>query len=463
MFKPTVLVIHALRPTSRKTTIDHLLAFREHLPNADVQYLHFAQPLPSDIADGVAPDLLVVNYDYLNYRFSPLWPYIKNRHRDIARRAGRVVAIAQDDFWAHRLLDNWCVSWDVDRVLTPIDNDVEVLYPRTSKRAEFCTVLTGYAPSRAYDTAPLHERPIDLGQRVRMMPPHLGKYAQEKADQAVCLAAAARNSGFIVDVSTRVEDSLLGDAWPRFLRQCKFTVGMKGGASIADPYGLLYNKVESYRHRHPNSTLTTEMFTFLNRRDKKYKFSAISPRLFEAAAEGVCQILRPDDYLGVLEPGKHYIPLNDDFSNVNSVLAAMTDLDRASIIIEEARKALIDSGRFGYQHLVSAACNNMFDAITPSSQALWETMKEWLRYSATLSDPRDHPLHDSALFLIHESLGSGVSELAERSIRQRLRDRNLTSWFNTMNEAMQSDPIVRRMPWIPRLIAVTSDSSAVVD
>jgi hypothetical protein len=296
-----------------------------------------------------------------------------------------------------------------------------------------------------------------------MMPPHLGKYAQEKADQAVRLAAAARNSGFIVDVSTRVEDSLVGDSWPQFLQRCKFTVGMKGGASIADPYGLLYNKVESYRHRHPDLTLTTEMFAFLNRRDKKYKFSAISPRLFEAAAEGVCQILRPDDYLGVLEPGKHYIPLNDDFSNMNSVLATMTDLDRASIIIEEARKELIDSGQFGYQHLVSAACNHMFEAVTPSSPTAWETMKKWLGYSATLSDPRDHPLHDSALFLIHESLGAEVSESAERSVRLRLSDRNLTSWFDIMSEAMQSDPIVRRMPWIPRLIAVTSDSSAAVD
>jgi len=175
MTRPTVLVIHALRPTSRQTTIDHLLAFREHLPHADVQYLHFSQPLPKEIADGIAPDLLIVNYDYLNYRFSPLWPYIKNRHRDIAYRAGSVVAIPQDDFWAHRLLDNWCMSWDVDRVLTPIDNDLDILYPRTIEKAEFKTVLTGYAPTKTPITPPLAERPIDLGQRVRMMSPHLGQ------------------------------------------------------------------------------------------------------------------------------------------------------------------------------------------------------------------------------------------------------------------------------------------------
>jgi hypothetical protein len=458
MSKPTVLVIHALRPTSRQTTIDHLLAFREYLPNADVQYLHFAQPLPRDIAEGVAPDLLVVNYDYLNYRFSPLWPYIKNRHRDIARRARKVVAIAQDDFWAHRLLDNWCVSWDVDRVLTPIDNDLEVLYPRTSKRAEFRTVLTGYAQSRAHDTPPLHERPIDLGQRVRMMPPHLGKYAQEKADQAVRLATFAQNAGFIVDVSTRVEDSLVGDAWPRFLRQCKFTVGMKGGASIADPYGLLYNKVESYRHRHPDVTLTTDMFGFLKRRDKKYKFSAISPRLFEAASEGVCQILRPDNYLGVLEPGKHYIPLNDDFSNVDAVMSAMTDIDGAHAMVNAAREVLIESGQFGYQHLVSAACDLKIDATHVTESTAWSAMRAWLAHSAALSNPSDLPLHDSVSHLIHESLGRGVSDSAFQHVRQRLSDRNLTDWFDSMHEAMRQEPVMWRMPWIPRLISATPDN-----
>jgi hypothetical protein len=452
MSKPKVLVIHALRPTSRQTTIDHLLAFREHLPEADVQYLHFAQPMPREVADGIAPDLLIVNYDYLNYRFSPLWPYIKNRHRDIARRAGKVVAIAQDDFWAHRLLDNWCMSWDVDRVLTPIDNDLDILYPRTIKRAEFRVVLTGYAPMHSRDTPPLHERPIDLGQRVRMMPPHLGKYAQEKADQAVRFGDAARAAGFAVDVSTRVEDSLVGAAWPEFLRRCKFTVGMKGGASIADPYGLLYNKVEAYRHRHLERQLTTDMFPFLRRRDDKYRFSAISPRLFEAAAEGVCQVLRPDDYLGVLEPNKHYIPLNEDFSNVASVVDAMSDIDRATEIARSAREALIDSRQFSYKHLVTATCDHILSIEHTTLSNSWDTMKIWLAQSALLLGDNDLPLHDALMNVVHESLGSSVDDSAESYVMQQLSDRDLVKWFSEMRNVAKSDPIMRRMPWIPRLL-----------
>ena len=136
-------------------------SFRHHLPDADVQFLHFQQPLP-DGPSRISPDLLIVNYDYLNYRFTPLWPFIKNRHREIARRANRVVAIAQDDFWANQLLDDWCMNWDVDRILTPIDNDREVLYPRSIRTKEFRTGLTGYVRSGEFPkTKPLRDRPID--------------------------------------------------------------------------------------------------------------------------------------------------------------------------------------------------------------------------------------------------------------------------------------------------------------
>ena len=158
--RPHVLVIHALRPTSRQTTIDHLLSFREHLPQADVQYLHFQQPLPKEFEE-IEVDLLVINYDYLNYRFTPLWSFVKNRHINIARKAKKVVALAQDDFWANKLLDNWCMDWDVDRILTPIDNDLDVLYPRSIKSKEFKTALTGYVKSGPVpETKLLRDRPM---------------------------------------------------------------------------------------------------------------------------------------------------------------------------------------------------------------------------------------------------------------------------------------------------------------
>jgi hypothetical protein len=402
--KPKVLVIHALRPTSRQTTIDHLLSFREHLPHADVQYLHFQQPLPKDLGE-VSPDLMIVNYDFLNYRFSPLWPFIKRRHKDIADRAGKVVAIAQDDFWANKLLDDWCMDWDVDRILTPIDNDRDVLYPKSIKSKEFRTGLTGYVKSGPVPvTKLLADRSIDLGQRVRDMPPHLGRLAQAKARQAVVMADAARAAGFIVDVSTRVEDSFIGTAWFDFLSSCKFTVGMKGGASLHDPRGLIHTKVQSYRVRHPDATFDEIEQHCFKGKDMKHEFTAISPRLFESAMAGTCQILQREDYLGVLEPWRDYIPLEADYSNMDEVLLAMKDLDKCQLIVENAKKALVESKFFDYSQLVKAATDGLLRSTNQVDSSAWGELSEFLSKAASTASKVSVELHDSSLYVIQEEI-----------------------------------------------------------
>jgi hypothetical protein len=473
-YKPKVLVIHALRPTSRQTTIDHLLSFREHLPHADVQYLHFQQPLPQHLGE-ITPDLLIVNYDYLNYRFSPLWPFIKRRHKDIADRAGKVVAIAQDDFWANKLLDDWCMNWDVDRILTPIDNDREVLYPRSIKSKEFKTGLTGYVKSGPVpNTKPLAERSIDLGQRVRDMPPHLGRLAQAKARQAVVMADAARAAGFNVDVSTNVEDSFIGTAWFDFLASCRFTVGMKGGASLHDPRGLIHTKVQSYRVRHPEATFDEIEEHCFKGKDMKHEFTAISPRLFESAMAGTCQILQREDYLGVLEPWRDYIPLESDYSNMDEVLQAMKDLDKCQLIVENAKKALVDSKFFDYAQLVEASTDGILNSDQQVNSSTWDEMSRCLARASKVASKVNFELHDASLYVIQEEIlnwsASKFSKfvlLAERGQLSRVADdlevnnsfmqvvfalenTDCLDWFLEAATSARGDSMSLRTAWIWR-------------
>lgn len=451
---PQVLVIHALRPTSRQTTIDHLLSFREHLPDADVQYLHFGQPLPKQIEDSLRPDLTIVNYDFLNYRFSPLWPYIKNRYRQVALRSGNVVAIPQDDFWAHRLLDDWCMSWKVDRILTPIDNDLDVLYPRAIKHAEFRTVLTGYAPRFIPPDVPFDDRKIDLGQRVRTMPAHLGAFAQEKSDQAINFAAHARSFGYRVDVSANVEDSLLGDKWLEFLGNCRFTVGMKGGASIPDPYGHLYFRAESRRRTRPGALTRVEEISWLRRRDGRFRFSAISPRLLEAAATKTCQILRHDNYLDNLTPWEDYLPLDADFSNVHAILNAMRDTRRCAEIANNAHHKLIASGQFSSRQLVRSATEFMLNHAKADRDGSWNDLRAFNDRMGAAVIAGHTDLHDAALHLIHESIGGNnrLNSVAVESIHNRLGQLGLHDWYEDVQNWSISDPVFTRSPWIWRPI-----------
>ena len=70
-------------------------------------------------------------------------------------------------------------------------------------------------------------------------------------------------------------------------------------------------------------------------------FSAVSPRLFEAALAGTCQILIPAKFLGVLRPDEHYIPLAPDFSNIDLVRGQLTDWGSARERAEACRSVLL--------------------------------------------------------------------------------------------------------------------------
>ncbi len=50
-----------------------------------------------------------------------------------------------------------------------------------------------------------------------------------------------------------------------------------------------------------------------------------------------------------MEPGHHYIELKKDFSNIKDVIAQIKDHDHCRMIAANARKDLIDSGRWSYK------------------------------------------------------------------------------------------------------------------
>jgi len=112
---------------------------------------------------------------------------------------------------------------------------------------------------------------------------------------------------------------LRGDDWLKFLSNCRFTLGCESGSSLLDPRGEIRAACNAYLRRHPKSEFDEIEAACFPGQDMKRVFSAFSPRLFEAALAGACQVLVPGKYLGVLEPDQHYIPLAADFSNIGDV------------------------------------------------------------------------------------------------------------------------------------------------
>lgn len=354
MSEPKINVFHALRDDSRSTTISHAACFGRYISDYKVEYINVFGELPKDRSS----DLVVVTYELVALRNLPIWNYLVDRMRPFLQNSKLRVLMPQDDYSKSDVLDEFVFSQNFDFVYTPLTRDLGQIYPRSiSHGVKFREAFTGYfeKTNREYlesFTVPFRERTVDLGQRVRLLPPQLGEEAGRKGRLAISFARQAANDGFICDVSTKPEDVFVGDAWWKFLGNSKFTVSRRGGASMADPTGRLADRVRRFQLRHPESTMNDLGNAISLRGGREGDFSAISPRLFEAAALGVCQILVPDDYVDGFEPWIHYIPISENLSNINEVFDVMRDTERCLEIVNTSQRVLLSSNAFTYSAFV---------------------------------------------------------------------------------------------------------------
>jgi len=357
-----VLVVHALRFDSRPTTIAHALCFARHLDGCEVTYVNVFGRLPTS-AQNSRYDLVILSYDVLDQRLMPFWiPLVKRLEPVMAGATTRVV-MPQDDYSCASHLDNFVTDYEVDFVFSPLTRDLHMLYPRSiAHGVQFHEAFTGYWESETNLSIGLFrrrfkERSVDLGQRVRFLPPQLGLAAQRKGQLTLEFASRAQQAGFRCDVSTKASDVLIGDAWFRFLGDTRFTVGTLGGASVADPKGRLHTRVRQLEMKNPS--ISHEEIARRLKVDQlpKGDFTAISPRLFECAAMGVCQVLEEAQYVDGFEPWRDYIPLAPDHSNIAEVFETMRDWSRSEEIAASAENVLIRSGRHSYRQFVNRFMN----------------------------------------------------------------------------------------------------------
>ena len=187
----------------------------------------------------------------------------------------------------------------------------------------------------------------------------------------------------------------------------------------------------------------------------KHEFTAISPRLFESAMAGTCQILEREDYLGVLEAWRDYIPLEKDLSNINEVVNTMSDLDRCQEIVANAKISLLDSKMFDYAQLVENACRGLLP--TEGSQfEKWERFSDFLLFAQSARNVSVE-LHDAALHLISEVLiPRRPATVSTTQIEQIISELNLSNWLKKLTEGSKEDALVLRCPWIWRPVPYSS-------
>jgi hypothetical protein len=237
----------------------------------------------------------------------------------------------------------------------------QVYPPETMPNVTFVPILTGYVPfdvPDGKDLKPPCRRPILIGYRGRNLGYWYGDLGQEKMFIGQKMKEICDQRQLPTDISWHEHDRIYGDAWFRFLGNCKATLGTESGANVFDHDGTLANDVQKALLRNPETTYEQIRERFLRGREGPVQMNQIAPKLFEAIACKTALVLFEGRYSGVLEPHRHYIPLKKDFSNVDDVLATLHDDAHLESLTERAFEEIVASGAYSYQTFVKK-----FDAV----------------------------------------------------------------------------------------------------
>ncbi|MGH2462327.1 MAG: hypothetical protein ACRDFZ_01715 [Candidatus Limnocylindria bacterium] len=357
----SILVLyHSRLAPVRHAIADHLFSFRRYGGRPCIYINMAVRSVPSWI-HRLDIDLVVLHTILLSDRWQP------DDFRDVVRRMRPVrrvraprVAIPQDEFINTDLLVDVLDDLDVNHVFScaPEEEWATIYGPLVSKGVGFTRVLPGYLEPGTVKrierlASQVPARDIDIGYRAWKPKPWLGRHGMTKGWIADAVAAEGRRAGLRLDISMEEKDTLLGDAWFSFLLRSRYTIGVESGAGILDRDGTIRACADAYVADHPDVAFEeVEQHCFAGR-DGELNLRTVSPRHLEAAATRTPQILVQGTYNGILDAGRHYIPLRADFANLPDIVDDIARGGDHRDLAEQAYSDIVAAGQYGYEAFVS--------------------------------------------------------------------------------------------------------------
>ena len=376
----------------RATLWDQLYCFR-HYSDHNCFYLNFTVRRVPWYLKHVKFDLIVFGTLFMATRATAEW-FIDPRERAQPLKSfdGVKIAFPQDEYLRTDVLADFINEFSIDWVfsLSPKSEWPKIYDSVDPTKLKLSHVLAGYLDDAtverieglAREGAP---RDIDLGYRTFRAAPNLGRHGFLRQQIAEVFQAEAPKHNLQTDISTRKEDTLWADAWYKFLLRCKYTISVEGGATILDRDGSIQRRTQNYLTEHPDAAfeeVERECFPGL---DGGLRYVAISPRHLEACATRTCQVLVEGEYNDVLVPGRHYLELKRDFSNLEQVMDTIKQDTLRQEITEQAFHDVVASGNYTYrsfvEHVLGEAVPEAEQDSLESSGLSTALIYQWMRLS----------------------------------------------------------------------------------
>jgi hypothetical protein len=358
---------------ARVATADHLYSFRRYSRDNCFYWNAAFGSVPRYVTN-VEFDLIIFQTIFLSERWDrDAFRLLTNKIAVLKENKAVKVALPQDEFINTDLLSDFINEFDISHVFSvaPESEWNKIYVGVDQKRVKFTNVLTGYLDEstvKKIEALASSGRPrtIDIGYRAWRAAAWLGRHGILKVEIADRFNERAPAKSLVTDISTNPKDTFLGDAWYEFLLRCKYMIGVEGGASVLDRDGTIREKTDAYVQANPQASFEEIEARCFPGLDGELQLFAISPRHLEACATRTCQVLIEGWYNGVLEPGRHYIELKRDFSNLESVLDDIKQDHHRIAITERAYQDVVASGNYTYRSFVETVIHQSLPEISES-------------------------------------------------------------------------------------------------
>lgn len=180
------------------------------------------------------------------------------------------------------------------------------------------------------------DRSLDIGCRSSRYPHYLGD--QDREHFLLALDERARQRGLATDIVVSNDPATRFDreGWAGFLNDCRHTAATEAGAAFLEIDDRTRLAVNAYEAAHPDVSFAELEERFFSKIEHPVSGKCISSRHFDAIGAKTCQILLEGRYNDILVPGKHYIAVRADLSNLDEVLDSLLDETRRREIVERA-------------------------------------------------------------------------------------------------------------------------------
>lgn len=271
-------------------------------------------------------DAILIHWSIFIIRDQYLPPYIR---RFVADFKGPCLQTIRDEYRFINQMTSRQSELGVDVLFSALrTTTINEVYtqPHVSDMYKVST-LPGCAPElfMEMDVPAIAERPLHVTYRSRELPPIVGTFGIMKLLMGERLRELAIERGLDVDISSKNEDRVYGDGWVQLHLAGKAVFSAPGGSGMFDFTGEAHAKYTEYSTEHPQASSLEIIEAVLKPYDNNIIHSQITPRTFEAIALRTALLMPVDDYRGVIEPWRHYIPVHGDFENMDEIVAHLKD------------------------------------------------------------------------------------------------------------------------------------------